>query len=144
MEVLLHFGLAGLFIASFLAATILPFSSEVLLLLLIRQSGEWVLPFVAASSGNILGSVVNYFMGLYGNRFLFYKLFRMKEESVKKATDRFRAYGIYSLLFAWVPIIGDPLTVAAGAFNVRFYLFIIFVSLGKIARYALLVFLFFS
>ncbi len=144
MESLLIFGVPGLFLASFLAATILPFSSEILLILLIQQSGEWLLPFAAATTGNILGSVVNYYLGLYGNRFLFYKMFRLKENSVKKATARFRKYGVYSLLFAWVPIVGDPLTVVAGAFKVRFLLFLSLVSAGKTARYAALIFLFFA
>ncbi len=144
MELLINFGLPGLFLAAFLAATILPFSSEILLLLLIQQSGEWILPFAAASAGNILGSVVNYYLGLYGKRLLFYKIFRMKKNTVHKATERFRKYGVYSLLFAWVPIVGDPLTVAAGAFKVRFLLFLVLVSVGKISRYATLVFLFLS
>ena len=80
MESLLVFGVPGLF----LAATILPFSSEILLILLIRQSGAWLLPFAEATTGNILGSVVNYYLGLYGNRFLFYKMFRLKENTVRK------------------------------------------------------------
>ncbi len=144
MESLINFGVPGLFLAAFLAATILPFSSEVLLLLLIQQSGEWLLPFVAAATGNVLGSVVNYYLGLYGNRLLFYKIFRMKERTVNRATVRFRKYGIYSLLFAWVPIIGDPLTVAAGAFKIRFFLFLLLVSIGKTTRYVILILLFFS
>jgi len=139
MEFLLDYGLIGLFVAAFLAATILPFSSELLLVLLVNQSGEWLLPLIAASLGNILGSVVNYFLGFYGESFLFHKLFRMKEETVKKARGRFQKYGVYSLLFAWVPVAGDPLTVAAGVFRVNIWTFVILVGVGKITRYSFLV-----
>ncbi len=142
MDGLLTFGLIGLFLAAFLAATILPFSSEVLLFLLIQQSGNWVEPLVAASAGNILGSVLNYYLGYFGEHFLFYKLFRLNRKTVEKASIRFRKYGVYSLLFAWLPVVGDPLTVVAGAFKVRFLLFLILVSIGKIARYGVLILLF--
>ncbi len=142
MDVLLHYGVIGLFLAAFLAATILPFSSEVLLFLLIQQSGNWLEPLVAASAGNILGSVLNYYLGYFGEDFLFYKLFRLNRKTVEKASLRFRRYGVYSLLFAWVPVVGDPLTVVAGAFKVRLFLFLVLVSIGKIARYGILVLLF--
>ena len=136
------YGLIGLFTSAFLAATILPFSSEVLLFLLIRQSGNWLEPLAAASAGNILGSVLNYYLGYFGEDFLFYKLFRLNRKTVEKASLRFRRYGVYSLLFAWVPVVGDPLTVVAGAFKVRLFLFLVLVSIGKIARYGILVLLF--
>ena len=139
MEFLIEYGLIGLFLAAFLAATILPFSSEALLLLLIHQNGESVLPLLFASLGNILGSIVNYYLGRFGDNFLFYKIFRMQEATVRKAKQRFQKYGIYSLLFAWVPVVGDPLTVAAGVFRVYFLLFLILVSIGKIARYYFLI-----
>lgn len=140
MEFLIQYGLPGLFLAAFLAATILPFSSEALLLLLVHQNEEWVLPLLFASLGNILGSIVNYYLGRFGEKFLFYRLFRMQEATVGKAKQRFQKYGIYSLLFAWVPVVGDPLTVAAGAFRVNIFVFVILVSVGKIARYSFLLF----
>ena len=140
MEFLADYGLIGLFLAAFFAATILPFSSEALLLLLIDQQGTWIIPLLFASSGNILGSMVNYFMGYYGDKLLFYKIFRMKESTVSRAKQRFQKYGVYSLLFAWVPVVGDPLTVAAGAFRIKFVVFILLVSLGKVGRYSFLVF----
>lgn len=140
MEFLFDYGLAGLFVAAFLAATILPFSSELLLIMLVHETGEWLLPLTAASVGNILGSLLNYFVGFYGESFVFYKIFRMKSQTVTTARLRFQKYGVYSLLFAWVPIVGDPLTIAAGAFRVQVWLFTLLVGVGKTARYAFLVF----
>ncbi len=139
MEFLIDYGLIGLFVAAFLAATILPFSSEVLLLVLVNQSGDWILPLLAATSGNVLGSILNYFLGFFGETFLFYKIFQMKETTVIKARKLFQKYGIYSLLFAWFPLVGDPLTVAAGAFRVNILVFIALVGIGKTARYAFLI-----
>jgi membrane protein YqaA with SNARE-associated domain len=140
LEFLATYGLIGLFLAAFLAATILPFSSEALLILLIGQGGNWLFLLICASAGNILGSVVNYYLGIYGDKFIFYRVFRMKEQTVVKAKQRFQTYGVYSLLLAWVPVIGDPLTLAAGVFRVKFMIFILLVALGKIGRYAFLVF----
>ena len=140
MELLSHYGLIGLFSAAFLAATILPFSSEALLLLLIHQRGDWVWPVVAASFGNILGSVVNYVLGYTGSRWLLVKWLRLDDRTIDRAERHFNRYGVYSLLFAWLPVVGDPLTVVAGLFKTRFSLFLILVSLGKVGRYLALAF----
>ena len=91
----------SLFSFSFLAATILPFSSEVLLAtLLATENYNKILLLFFASFGNILGSSFNWF-----------------------------------LLFAWVPVVGDPLTYIAGTMKIRFSIFILLVSIGKIGRY---------
>ncbi len=139
MELLSHYGILGLFLAAFLAATILPFSSEALLLLVVRQTGDWVLPVVAASVGNILGSLVNYWLGLKGNKILLHQWLRIDEKTLHKAKRNFNRYGVYSLLFAWLPVVGDPLTVVAGLLKTRFSLFLLLVSLGKAGRYLALV-----
>ena len=139
MEFFTDYGLVGLFLSAFFAATILPFSSEALLVFLVEQRGDWLLPLLFASAGNVLGSVVNYYLGFYGDKFIFFKIFRMKESTVQKAKSRYRKYGVFSLLLAWLPIVGDPITVAAGAFRVNIFLFALLVSVGKIARYSFLI-----
>jgi len=140
MEYLALYGLPGLFLAAFLAATILPFSSEALLILMISISGESTIPLIVASAGNILGSFLNYYIGLKGDRFVLHRLFKLDESTIEKARLRFNHYGIYILLLAWVPVIGDPLTVAAGMFRANIWIFAILVSIGKISRYAVLVY----
>jgi membrane protein YqaA with SNARE-associated domain len=140
MEYLASYGLPGLFVAAFLAATILPFSSEALLILMISISGESMTPLILASAGNILGSFLNYYIGLKGDRFVLHRLLKLDESTKEKARFRFNHYGIYSLLLAWVPVIGDPLTVVAGMFRVNIWKFAILVSIGKIGRYAILVY----
>jgi len=129
----------SLFFLSFLAATIIPFSSEVGLLsymALGKFNNELLLIF--ASLGNILGSCINYVLGLYIIRFKTKLWFPFKDNQILKATNWFNRFGVYSLFFAFLPIVGDPLTLIAGIFRVSFIKFIILVSLGKIFRYLLI------
>jgi len=135
LDLFAQYGYIGLFLAAFLAATILPFSSEALLLFLIHQTGHWPLLVLIASLGNILGSVVNYWMGYSGSRLLLHKWLRLDDKTVERAERHFTSYGKYSLLFAWLPVVGDPLTVAAGLFKMPFALFLVLVSIGKAGRY---------
>jgi len=129
----------SIFFLSFLAATIIPFSSEVGLFSYIavgKFNNELLLIF--ASLGNILGSCVNYILGLYIIKFKTKSWFPFKDNQILKATNWFNRFGVYSLFFAFLPIVGDPLTLIAGMFRVSFIKFIILVSLGKILRYLLI------
>ncbi len=135
MEALTEYGYLGLFIASFLAATILPFSSEVVLSILLLNNYDPFNAVAVATAGNVLGSVLNYAMGLGGSVLILKKLLRMSEKDINSAEQRFRKYGTFSLLFAWVPVIGDPLTVAAGVLKINFVLFLALVAAGKLLRY---------
>lgn len=136
MEILAEYNYWGLFLSSFLAATLLPLSSEVVLGVLLTQGFSPCMALVVATSGNVLGSVVNYGLGVLGSRVFLAKFFRMSDVEIGKAENRFKTYGVFSLLFAWVPVIGDPLTVAAGVLKINFALFLLLVSLGKFLRYA--------
>jgi len=135
MEILAEYSYWGLFLASFLAATILPFSSEVVLGYLLSHDFSPYVTVSVATTGNVLGSVINYGLGVLGSRVLFNKFFRMSDREIEKAENRFKKYGVFSLLFAWVPIIGDPLTVAAGILKINFIVFLFLVSIGKFLRY---------
>ena len=129
----------SIFFLSFLAATIIPFSSEVGLLSYMavgKFNNELLLIF--ASLGNILGSCVNYILGLYIIKFKTKSWFPFKDNQILKATNWFNRFGVYSLFFAFLPIVGDPLTLIGGMFRVSFIKFIILVSLGKILRYLLI------
>ncbi len=137
MEYFTEFGYLGLFIAAFLAATILPLSSEVVLsILLFNELNPFVLVGIA-TFGNVLGAFVNYAMGAWGGTFLNKKVFKISEYEFSKAKERFKKYGVFSLLFAWVPVIGDPLTVVAGALRINILVFFALVTSGKLARYVI-------
>ena len=132
----------SLFAISFLAATILPFSSELTLAGLIATSDyDNLLLLIAASFGNVLGSVVNWALGSYSRNLTTKKWFPFKETQIEKSSQWFRKFGKWALLFAWVPIIGDPLTLVAGLLRVRFLDFIILVAIGKVSRYLIVFYL---
>ena len=135
MEIFAEYGYWGLFLSSFLAATLLPLSSEVVMGVLLSHDFSPYASILFATSGNVLGSVVNYGIGIFGSRMLMSKFFRLSDTDIQKAEDRFKTYGSVSLLFAWVPVIGDPLTVAAGILKVNFTLFLFLVGMGKFLRY---------
>ncbi len=127
-----------LFSSALLSATLLPGGSEALLVYLLRQGGDaWLLVSVAGM-GNILGSVVTYGMGYAG-----VTLIRrcLRSSDVVRGKRWFSRWGYPALLLAWLPVIGDALVLAAGALRAPFHLFIVPVALGKIARYAALIFL---
>ena len=122
----------SLFSISFLAATVLPFSSELTLAGLISTSNYHnLLLLVVASFGNVLGSVFNWSLGFYSRNLSTKKWFPFKETQIERSSKWFSKFGKWSLLFAWVPIIGDPLTFVAGLLRVRFFDFIILVAIGK-------------
>ena len=135
MESLAEFGYPGLFAASFFAATILPLSSEVVLTYLLLHGFHPVTLITVATSGNVLGSFLNYGIGVWGSIFLIRKVLRISAEDFSRAKERFHKYGLFSLLFAWVPVIGDPLTVVAGALKINLFIFMILVTAGKLIRY---------
>ena len=132
----------SLFIISFLAATILPFSSELTLAGLVATSNyDNLLLLIVASLGNVLGSVVNWILGFYSRNLSKKKWFPFKDEQIEKSSKWFNKFGRWSLLFVWVPIIGDPLTLAAGLLGVKFIEFLILVTIGKVSRYLVIFYL---
>ena len=133
----------SLFIISFLAATILPFSSELTLAGLVATSSyDNSLLLIIASLGNVLGSVVNWILGFYSRNLSTKRWFPFNDEQIEKSSKWFNKFGRWSLLFAWVPIIGDPLTLAAGLLRIRFIEFLVLVTIGKVSRYIIVFYLF--
>jgi membrane protein YqaA with SNARE-associated domain len=138
MEYFTELGHIGLFIAAFLAATILPLSSEIVLSALLLSGLSPTTLVIIATTGNVLGSLTNYALGYWGSSVVVKKWLRMSEDDFVRAEQRFIKYGMFSLLFAWVPIIGDPLTVIAGVLRVRLRWFFVLVTAGKLLRYVVI------
>ncbi|WNZ57115.1 YqaA family protein [Microbulbifer sp. MKSA007] len=135
MGYFLEFGFLGLFVSAFLAATILPLSSEIVMTgLLLQGLSPWAL-IIVATTGNVAGSLLNYALGYWASLGMIKKWLRMSEEEFVKAEQRFKKYGVFSLFFSWVPIIGDPLTVMAGILRIRLVWFLLLVAMGKCLRY---------
>lgn len=132
--------LAGLFATAFLAATVLPAQSEFLLAGLHAAGTAPAATLVAvATAGNVLGSCANWLLGRLAARFQDRRWFPVKPDLLARATGWYQRWGVWSLLLAWVPFIGDPLTVAAGVLRTGFLRFVLLVGVGKAVRYAALV-----
>jgi len=130
-----------LFGSAFLAATILPFYSEVVLFALLRDGGDAMALVTVATLGNTLGAVVNWQLGRYLLRFQDRRWFYFSRAQVSRAQHWFQRYGFWSLLMAWAPVGGDALTLVAGIMNVRLRLFLVLVGAGKALRYVSVVYL---
>ncbi len=126
----------GLFLSAFLSATLLPGSSEALLtgLVVAGRGAPWLL-LAAAVTGNVLGSLVNWVCGRFLAAFRDRKWFPVSPRRYAQAAGWFQRYGVWSLLFAWAPVVGDPLTVIAGALRVGLLPFLLLVTVGKLVRY---------
>ncbi len=130
----------SLFASAFLAATVLPVSSELVLLgLLASGRGDPALLLAVATIGNTLGSMVNWMLGRGIDSLRSRRWFPVTPGQYERAGRTFRRYGAWTLLFAWLPVIGDAFTVVAGAARVPLGLFVLLVGLGKAARYAAVV-----
>lgn len=125
----------GLFISALGAATLLPGSSEAVLAGLLLAGYSPAPLIVVASIGNILGSVLNWWLGTQIERFRGRRWFPVRESGLQRAQDWYTSYGRWSLLLSWAPVIGDPLTVVAGVMRERLPVFLALVSVAKILRY---------
>lgn len=133
----LEWGLGGLFLWSLLAATIIPLSSEAALAAArTAELAPTLSLFLVATAGNVGGALINWGLGAYCLRFKQRRWFPISPVQMQKAANRFARWGGIILLFSWIPLIGDPLTFAAGALRYPLARFLIAVTIGKAARYA--------
>ncbi len=138
MSGLFDWGLSGMFVAAFFAATILPLGSEVVFGALLHQGTGPLWLVVVATVGNVLGSLLNYVLGIWGGEAVAKRWLKMSDAELASAESRFQRFGMVSLLFAWVPVVGDPITVIAGFLKVPLLWFLALVTVGKLARYCVL------
>lgn len=133
---LLQPGYAALFALSFLASTLLPVGSEWLLVLMLLKGYDPVSSVLVATTGNTLGACTTWLVGRYGGDWLLGRLFRISEQQRQRAEVWYQRYGIFSLLFSWLPVVGDPLCLVGGLLKIRFLVFITLAGAGKLVRYA--------
>ena len=129
----------GLFLAAFLAATLIPAQSEAVLagLLALREYSPALL-LAVASLGNVLGSLVNWMLGRGIERFRHRRWFPVSEQGLERAQAFYGRWGHWSLLLSWAPVIGDPLTLVAGVLREPLWRFLALVTLAKVGRYLIL------
>lgn len=135
MPFLEQIGLAGLFIGTFLAATILPFSSDAMYIAALATGTSPVAVLVVGTAGNWLGGVTTYFIGRLGRWEWIEKHFKVKAETLQKYKRYIDRYGVWTALVSWVPVIGDIVVIALGFFKTPAVQTIILLGLGKFARF---------
>lgn len=130
--------LLGLFLAAFIAATLLPAQSEAVLIALLLGGGTPWLLVTVATAGNVLGALLNWWLGRQSLRFQHRRWFPLTPARLARAQAWYQRYGRWSLLLSWAPIIGDPITLAAGVMREPLRTFLPLVLIAKAGRYALL------
>lgn len=127
----------GLFFSALIAATLFPMGSELILIALLDNGNHAGLLWLVATIGNTLGSCINYGLGYLASDYINNKY--QHTRSWQQAQDLYNRYGYWSCLFAWLPIVGDPITLLAGLAQTNFKLFLSLVLIGKGARYAFII-----
>lgn len=135
MEWLDGLGLPGLFIGTFLAATILPFSSDAVYLAVLAATKQPIACLIVGTLGNWLGSIVTYWIGWIGKWEWIEKWFKVKRETLLKQKAKIDKYGVWLSLIAWVPIIGDVIAIALGFYKTRPAATMFLLLVGKFLRF---------
>lgn len=130
-----NLGLLGLFIGTFLAATILPFSADALYIAVLAAVGDARSCLIVGTLGNWFGSVLTYWIGWIGKWEWIEKWFKVKPETMEKQKALLNKYGVWLALLAWVPIIGDVFAISLGFFKVKPLWTIVLLLLGKGIRF---------
>ncbi|MFI3296529.1 MAG: YqaA family protein [bacterium] len=135
MEWLESLGYFGLFISSFLAATVVPFSSEAVFTGLFYAGLNPTLLVVWATIGNTIGGMTCYWIGHLGKLEWVEKWLKIKKEKIDRYMGKFHKYGDWLAFFSFLPGVGDIIAVAAGFFRCRWWIVLISMFLGKLGRY---------
>lgn len=136
----IEWGYIGLFVASFLAATILPIASEALFIGMLFHFNPWVC-LIVASVGNTLGGYLNFWIGYLGDPKWLQKL-RVSKEQIASWETRVQRYGVWLALFSWLPFVGDVMAIALGFFRVDWKWSFLFIFIGKFLRYLVILVLY--
>ncbi|HIF84946.1 MAG TPA: DedA family protein [Flavobacteriaceae bacterium] len=135
MESFIEWGYLGLFLASFLGATIIPLSSEIVLSFLILNGYDFKLSLLIATIGNWLGGLSSYYLGRLGRWETLERFFNLKKEKIHHLKTKIDKWGSTLAFLCWLPIIGDPIAVSLGFFRINYILVAIWMLFGKIFRY---------
>ena len=140
MGFLLSYGYMGMLVAAFLAASILPFSSEAVMVGLQAAGLDPIMLIVYGTIGNVLGSMFNYTIGRLGKMEWIEKYLRVKKEELDKAHRFMAGRGAWMGLLSVIPVIGDVITVALGLMRANVVIVVVSVTISKLLRYMLLVY----
>lgn len=141
IETLIGLGFLGLFIACFISATILPFSSDIILVALVVAGLDYRACLIVATIGGLLGSLVNYYLGSKGKIEWIEKHSSIRREKIQKITNWLQDKGAYMALFAWVPVFGNVLVIALGYLRTNIWTVSICIVVGMFIRYLIVIIL---
>ncbi len=139
-DFLVQFGGFGMFLSALLAGSIIPFSSELVMTALKLAGVSNLSLLLWGTAGNVLGSSMNYGLGRLGKLEWLEKHAHISKEKMDKAEVFVRKYGPWMALVSWVPILGSAITVALGLLRCNFLMTLVFMTIGKAARYALILY----
>lgn len=137
MDWLIDYGYVGLFLGSFLAATVIPFSADVLLIVLLAAGADPYLAITLATIGNWFGGLTSYWLGRIGKWSWLEKYFGIRQEKLERQRKRIMRWGSLLAFMTWLPVIGDVLAVALGFYRIGFVRSAVFMLLGKGTRFIL-------
>ena len=140
VEVLLEYGYTGMFLAAFLSGSVVPFSSEVVMIGLIQLGLSPLMTVLAGTLGNSLGSMTCYWVGLLGNMRWVERLFHVKPHQLERAELYVRKHGSWIAILCFLPALGEAFAIALGMMRANGWLVFLYMTLGKLARYLLLVY----
>lgn len=132
-------GYWGMFLSAFLAGTILPFSSEAVLLACVGLGLDPVWSTLATTAGNALGGLTCYWIGHLGKMEWIEKYFKVNQKQLDKAARFIHGKGAWMALFSFLPVIGDAILIALGLMRANVWIVSISMTIGKLGRYAVLV-----
>lgn len=139
IQLLTDWGYVGMFLSAFLAGTILPFSSEAVLLACIGLGLDPVASTLATTAGNALGGLTCYWIGHLGKMEWIEKYFKVDQKQMDKATRFIHGKGSWMALFSFLPVIGDAILIVLGLMRANIWIVAVSMTAGKLLRYALLV-----
>lgn len=138
LDILVDYGPIGMLIASFIAGSVFPFSSEAVMLAMLAAGVDpWEL-VVTASIGNVAGSMFNYGVGRLGRLDWIEKYLHVKKESLDKAQRFMGGHGAWMGFFAFLPILGSAISILLGLMRANIIITLISITLGKVMRYLII------
>ena len=135
MSWLENLGLLGLFLGTFLAATVVPFSSDALYIAVLLATDNPIGCLIVGTLGNWLGSVTTYWLGRIGRWEWIEKWFKVEPETLERQKQKIDRYGIWLALLAWVPVVGDVITLALGFYKTKPVGTMLLLLVGKLLRF---------
>lgn len=139
LQFLIDWGYLGLFIGSFVAGSIVPFSSEAILMACIGPLGlDPYICTLSATAGNVAGGMTCYWVGHLGNMHWIEKYFHVEKEKIEQAERFVQGRGAWMGFFAFIPFLGEAISIVLGMMRANIWIVTLSMTLGKLLRYALL------